>query len=65
VKYYETAEMLSRIREVIDPSEIDYIVSNHTETDHSGALGELVEIAERSKDNCESCRKGKFRHAAS
>lgn len=31
-------EMLSRISSVIDPLKIDYIVSNHSEPDHSGAL---------------------------
>ncbi|MFH0883887.1 MAG: FprA family A-type flavoprotein [bacterium] len=31
-------EMMSRIRSVIDPGEIDIIVSNHSEMDHSGAL---------------------------
>ncbi len=34
--YYD--EMMSRIRSVIDPGEIDIIVSNHSEMDHSGAL---------------------------
>ena len=31
-------EMLARIRSVIDPGKIDYIISNHAEPDHSGAL---------------------------
>ncbi len=29
VKHYLFEEMLSRIKEVIDPSRIDYVVSNH------------------------------------
>ncbi len=37
-------ELLSRISSVIDPREIDYIVSNHSEMDHSGALTEVVEL---------------------
>jgi len=36
-------EMLGRISEIIDPSKIDYIVANHVENDHSGALPQLVE----------------------
>ncbi len=36
-------EMLSRIRSVIDPSEIRYIVSNHAEMDHSGCLPQMIE----------------------
>lgn len=38
VKHYLFDEMLSRIKEIIDPSKIDYIVSNHVEMDHSGSL---------------------------
>ncbi len=36
-------EMLGRISEIIDPSRIDIIVSNHVENDHSGALPQIVE----------------------
>ncbi len=32
------AEMLTRIRSVIAPEKISYIISNHAEMDHSGAL---------------------------
>jgi flavorubredoxin len=35
-------EMLARIASVIDPEKIDYIVSNHSEPDHSGALPEVI-----------------------
>ena len=31
-------EMMRRIWEVINPKKIDYLVSNHTEPDHSGAI---------------------------
>ena len=31
-------EMMERIGSVIDPSKIDYIISNHVEMDHSGSL---------------------------
>ncbi len=34
-------EMMARIASVIDPSEIKYVVSNHSEMDHSGALPRL------------------------
>ena len=36
------SEMLARISSVIDPSKIDYIISNHSEPDHSGALPETI-----------------------
>lgn len=37
------SEMLGRISEMIDPSKIDVIVSNHVEMDHSSSLPQIVE----------------------
>ncbi len=31
-------ELIAGISQVVDPSKIDYVISNHTEMDHSGAL---------------------------
>jgi flavorubredoxin len=45
VKSYLTSEMLERIRSVVDPSKIDYIVCNHVEMDHSGGLPEVLKLA--------------------
>jgi len=38
-------EFLERLQQVIDPKEIDYLVLNHTEPDHSSAVTELLKIA--------------------
>lgn len=35
-------ELISRIASVVEPSRIDFIVSNHSEMDHSGCLAELI-----------------------
>jgi len=35
-------EMMSRISSLIDPKEIDYIISDHSEMDHSGCLSEVI-----------------------
>ena len=35
-------EMYARIASVVDPAKIDYIISNHAEMDHSGALPEVI-----------------------
>jgi flavorubredoxin len=35
-------EMLARIASVVDPGKIEYIVSNHSEMDHSGSLPEVI-----------------------
>lgn len=45
VKHYLYGEMLARIKEIIDPSKIDYVVSNHVEMDHSGSLPKILEEA--------------------
>lgn len=42
-------ELLSRISSIIDPRKIDYIVSNHSEMDHSGCLTEMIELIEPEK----------------
>ena len=52
VKKYCADEMLSRIKESIDPSEIKYIISNHTEMDHSGAIDELLEYCPDAEIVC-------------
>jgi flavorubredoxin len=45
VKHYLFDEMLARIRDVIDPAEIDVVVSNHVEMDHSGSLPKITDVA--------------------
>ncbi|HEY3316799.1 MAG TPA: FprA family A-type flavoprotein [Coriobacteriia bacterium] len=42
-------ELLSRVRELIDPSEIDYIVVNHVEPDHNGGLPEVIAACPNAK----------------
>jgi len=49
VKHYLGDEMLTRIRAVIDPAEIDFIVSNHVEMDHSGSLPKMMAVAPKAK----------------
>lgn len=36
---------LKKVEKVCNPEEIDYIILNHTEPDHSGNLGALIELA--------------------
>jgi flavorubredoxin len=42
-------EMLSRIRSVVDPSKIKYIISNHSEMDHSGSLPQVIDLIKPEK----------------
>ena len=39
-------EMMRRIREIVDPKQIDYLISNHTEPDHSGSIMNVLKVAE-------------------
>ncbi len=52
VKPYGWPQMLSRIKEAIDPSRIAYIVSNHTEMDHSGSIEELLRLCPEAQVIC-------------
>jgi len=40
---------LVKLKNVVDPSEIEYIVVNHTEPDHSGCLGKLISLAPKAE----------------
>jgi len=42
VKKEHVHEMMSRIQKLVDPSQIDCIISNHSELDHSGGLPEVA-----------------------
>lgn len=48
VKQYKFEEMLGRIKRLIDPSKIDYVISNHSEMDHSGGLPGIMDIAKKA-----------------
>ncbi|HNY49296.1 MAG TPA: FprA family A-type flavoprotein [Smithella sp.] len=42
-------EMIARIKSVVDPSKIKYIISNHSEMDHSGCLPEVIDLIKPEK----------------
>jgi len=35
-------ELIERISQIVDPKKIDYVISNHTEMDHSGGLARIM-----------------------
>lgn len=49
VKAPFAGELLARIRSVVDPEKIDYVVSNHVEMDHSGALPVIMKACPNAK----------------
>ena len=42
-------EMMERISSIIDPNKIDYIISNHSEMDHTGSLPKTIEAVNPEK----------------
>jgi flavorubredoxin len=42
-------EMMARIKSVIEPDSIDYIISNHAEMDHSGCLPKVIDLVKPEK----------------
>lgn len=49
VKSHLFDEMIQNISEIIDPVKIDYIISLHTEMDHSGSIPNILNIAKNAK----------------
>ena len=45
-------ELIERVSEIIDPSKIEYIIANHVEQDHSGALPAIHALAPDAKIYC-------------
>ncbi len=55
-KYAE--EHIAHISELVDPAKIDYIISNHTEPDHSGSLAKLLAVARNATVVCSKVAHG-------
>ena len=58
-----TGEMIKRIRKIIEPSKIDYIIANHVEKDHSSAISEILKLAPKAKlIGTAQCKEGLEKH---
>lgn len=58
-----SSQLIERIKEIVDPSKIDCIVVNHVETDHSGALPEIMKLCPKAKIyGTAKCKEGLYRH---
>jgi len=56
-------EMFERIKQIIDPQKIDYVVANHVEMDHSGSLPKILSLAPKAKLICNvRCKEGLLKH---
>jgi len=56
-------ELIENIKQVIPVEKIDYVIANHVETDHSGALPEIMKLCPKAKVfGTEKCKEGLYRH---
>ena len=56
-------ELIEKIKQNIDPSKIDYVIANHVENDHSGALPALMKLCPRAKVvGTAKCKEGLYKH---
>ncbi len=54
-----TEELIENIKGIVDLEKINYVVVNHVEPDHTGALLELLELCPKAKVVCNAkCRDG-------
>ena len=56
-------ELLANIRQLIPLEKLDYIIANHVEADHSGALPELMRYCPKAKVvGTQKCQEGLYKH---
>jgi len=44
-----TEELVANVRQLVDPARIDYVIANHSEPDHSGALPAIMNLCPKAK----------------
>ncbi|MFA6609635.1 MAG: flavodoxin domain-containing protein, partial [Candidatus Omnitrophota bacterium] len=58
-----SGELIERIREIVPVEKIDYIIANHVETDHSGALPEIMKLCPKAKVfGTQKCKEGLYKN---
>ncbi|MBU1998780.1 MAG: flavodoxin domain-containing protein [Candidatus Omnitrophica bacterium] len=58
-----TEESIANIRQIVPLEKIDYIIANHVEADHSGALPKLMKLCPKAKVvGTAKCKEGLYRH---
>ncbi|MCX5699278.1 MAG: flavodoxin domain-containing protein [Candidatus Omnitrophica bacterium] len=56
-------ELIDNIKEVVPLEKIDYIIANHVETDHSGALPSIMPLCPNAKIlGTAKCKEGLYKH---
>jgi flavorubredoxin len=44
-----SSELEEKIRQVVDPNDLDYVIMNHAEPDHASAIPHMMEISPKAK----------------
>ncbi|MDD5513402.1 MAG: flavodoxin domain-containing protein [Candidatus Omnitrophica bacterium] len=58
-----SAELIEKIRQIVPPEKIDYIIANHVEKDHSEALPEIIKLCPKAKVvGTAKCKEGLAKH---
>ena len=58
-----TPELIDRIKEIVPLADIDYIIANHVEMDHSGSLPEILKLSPKAKVfGSAKCKEGLYRY---
>lgn len=56
-------ELIAKIKNILPPEKIDYVVANHVETDHSGAMPALMKLCPKAKVyGTAKCKEGLYRN---
>ncbi len=56
-------ELIENIKEIIPLEKIDYVIANHVETDHSGALPQIISLCPKAKVfGTAKCKEGLYKH---
>ncbi len=55
-------EMIEKIKAICPPEKIDYVIANHVEADHSGAMPQLMKLCPKAKVyGTQKCKEGLYR----
>ncbi|MCM8786690.1 MAG: flavodoxin domain-containing protein [Candidatus Omnitrophica bacterium] len=56
-------EMIDKINQIVSPQKIDYIIANHVEIDHSGALAKILNLCPKATIfGTQKCKEGLYRN---
>lgn len=56
-------ELIEKIKTILPPEKIDYVIANHVETDHSGAMPALMKLCPKAKVlGTQKCKEGLYRN---